>query len=44
MDQLGAAAMAALTAFISQANFITRSNVAFKIERLRGGVRPETSG
>jgi alkylhydroperoxidase family enzyme len=32
LDQLGTAAMVELTAFISLANFITRSNVAFGIE------------
>ena len=32
LDQLGAAAVVELTAFISLANFITRSNVAFGIE------------
>jgi AhpD family alkylhydroperoxidase len=32
LDQLGAAALVELTAFISLANFITRSNVAFGIE------------
>lgn len=32
VDQLGEAAMVELTAFISLANFITRSNVAFGVE------------
>lgn len=32
LEQLGAAAMVELTAFIALANFYTRSNVAFGIE------------
>jgi hypothetical protein len=32
LDQLGAAAMVELTAFISLANFYARSNVAFGID------------